>query len=157
LFKIYDLEHCVRKYTDNSSKCFSGILRTEVKLTKAKAIGKYTDSESTTCKIAELWKKSQEVFMDTFVKIVPFGDFYKKDAAVEIICKNVTDLKSQRQMLWLVELIPAKKSLLLAQKALGYRKIKCIMELFAEINLSPVTISKRCSVKWLEGVYSFFV
>ena len=29
--------------------------------------------------------------MDTFIQIIPFGDFYKKDKAVEIIRKEVVE------------------------------------------------------------------
>ena len=48
-------------------------------------------------------------------------------------------------MLKLIDLIPEKKSLLLAQKALNSRKVYDVMEGFAKIGVSPVTISKRCS------------
>ena len=61
----------------------------------------------------------------------------------------------RRRMLRLVALIPEKKSLLLAQKALNYRKIDDVMETFAKINVSPITISKRHDVKHLKCLYSY--
>ena len=85
--------------------------------------------------------------------VVPFGDFYKKDRAVEIIRENVAYLKTRRRMLRLVALIPEKKSLLLAQKALNYRRIDEVMEAFSDIEVSPVTISKRHNIKKLDNLY----
>lgn len=157
LFKIYDLKRFVQNRTEYTGKSFGGILRAEVQLTKAKAISEYTDSTDTEGQIADIWKKSQNVFMETFVKIVPFGDFCKKDTAIDIICQKINDLKLRRRMIGLVDLIPEKKSLLLAQKALNYRKIEYVTETFAKINLSPVTIGKRCNVKRLECLYSYLV
>ncbi|MCM1329145.1 MAG: hypothetical protein NC253_06850 [Ruminococcus sp.] len=157
LFKIYDLERFVQTNTEDNGKRFGGILRTEVQLTKAKAVSEYTDSTDITGQIADIWEKSRDVFMETFVKIVPFGDFCKKETATDIICQNITDLKLRRRMLWLVDLIPEKKSLLLAQKALNYRNVEYVMETFAKINLSPVTIGKRGNVGKLECLYSYLL
>jgi len=47
------------------------------------------------------------------MRIVPFGNFYKKDKAKEIIRARVQDSTVGRKMLWLVRLVPEKKSLLL--------------------------------------------
>ena len=93
--------------------------------------------------------------METFMRVVPFGDFYKKEEAVEIVRKEVENRKLRFKMLHLLVLIPEKKSLLLAQKALKCRRIEEIMDQFATINLSPVTISKRQDVKHLESLYRF--
>ena len=60
-------------------------------------------------------------------------------------------------MLRLIELIPKKKSLYLAQKEMNDRNIDKIMEMFAEINVSPVTISKRHKVDFLESLYSYLL
>ena len=74
---------------------------------------------------------------------------------MEIIKREVADRTIRRRMLRLVELIPEKKSLLLAQKALDYRRIDEVMELFETIDLSPVTISKRHDVKKLDNLYNY--
>lgn len=58
-------------------------------------------------------------------------------------------------MLRLLALIPEKKSLYLAQKAMNCRNVEKVMEGFAKINLSPVTISKRHDVKHLENLYLY--
>ena len=58
-------------------------------------------------------------------------------------------------MLRLVELIPEKKSLLLAQKALNYRRIDDVMDMFAAIDLSPAIISKRQDIKKLDNLYKY--
>lgn len=157
LFKIYDLEHRLQHCTESRNKFFDGVLRTEIQLTKAKAISKYTESTDTEGQIADIWEKNQYIFMETFVKIVPFGDYYKKDTAIDIICKKINDLKLRRRMIKLVGLIAEKKSMLLAQKSLNYRKPEYVMEAFAKINLSPVTISKRCTFKKLECLYSYLI
>ena len=60
-------------------------------------------------------------------------------------------------MLRLVELIPKKKSLYLAQKAMECRNMEKVVEAFAKINLSPVTIGKRHGVKYLKNVYAYIV
>ena len=56
-------------------------------------------------------------------------------------------------MLRLLALIPEKKSLYLAQKAMNCRDIEKVMEGFAKINLSPITINKRYGVKYLKNLY----
>jgi hypothetical protein len=132
-----------------------GILRAEVRLTKPKAIREYTNKSSISKQIADLHDNRQQVFLDTFLRIVPFGDFYKKDKAEELIRTKVKDATIRRKMMWLVELIPDKKSLLLAQKALNYRRIDKVMKAFFEIEVAPVTISKRHDIKKLDNLYEY--
>ena len=87
--------------------------------------------------------------------VVPFGHFYKKHEAVGIICKEITDAKTRRRMLNLISLVTEKKSLLLAQKNLSYRRLGEVMSAFAYIEVSPVTISKRHDVEMLNNIYKF--
>lgn len=89
--------------------------------------------------------------------IIPFGDFYKKDKAAEVIRKEVADSIMRRRMLRLLALIPTKKSLHLAQKAMNCRNVEKIMGSFTKINLSPVTISKRHNTKYLENFYTYLL
>ena len=165
-FMIYDLESLLKAQSKEAnsetgkelkrlSKQAEGLLRTEVKLTEPKAIRDYTGATSTSAQIADLSGKIQKIFLDTFMRVVPFGDFYKKDKAVEIIRSKVSDMKIRRRMLRLVTLIPEKKSLLLAQKTLNYRRIDDVMEAFTNIELSPVTISKRHDIKKLDNLYKY--
>lgn len=164
-FLIYDLTGAiVERHADASQKKLKsiiekseGILRAEVRLTKPKAIRAYTDETDVAGQIAELTKNSQDIFLDIFTRIVPFGDFHKKEAAIEIIQKEVKDTILRRRMLHLVALIPEKKSLLLAQKALNYRRIDDVMEAFAKINVSLITISKRHDIKHLKCLYSYLI
>jgi hypothetical protein len=166
-FLLYDLEDAVigqlsgadagRKKIESASMQTKGVLRAEVKLTKPKAIRKYTSTTNVPGQIAELIKNSTDVFMDTFTRVVPFGDFYKMDAAVEVIRSEVKNSIMRRKMLRLLALIPEKKSLHLAQKALNCRDVEKVMMVFTKINLSPVTISKRHGVKHLENLYSYFL
>ncbi len=89
------------------------------------------------------------------MRIIPFGAFYKKAEAVEIVRKRVKDSTLKRKMLYLLQLIPEKKSLLLAQKTLNYRKIEEVMDEFASLDLACVTLSKRHDIKHLENLYSY--
>ncbi len=163
-FLMYDLERLLtvqlktsdteRKKLKLAAEESKGILRAEVRLTKPGAISAYTDESLTTSQIAELSKKSAEIFMDVFAAIIPFGDFYKLDKAIEIVRKEVKDNTLKRRMLHLLTLIPEKRSLLLAQKALNFRRLDEVMQSFAEIDLSPVTLSRRHEVKHLENLYT---
>ena len=166
-FLLYDLEAATvgqlrnadagRKQLQSASMQTKGILRAEVKLTKPKAVREYVDATDVASQITKVMKNSTEIFMDTFARIIPFGDFHKMDAAVEIVRSEVKDITIRRKMLRLLALIPDKKSLHLAQKAMNCRDVEKVMETFARIDLSPVTISKRHEAKHLENLYSFFL
>lgn len=162
-FLLYDLEMAVmRQYKSRDAdwkklRPIKGILRAEVRLMKPKAIRTYTDADDISGQIVGMLKDCKNIFMDTFAQIIPFGDFYKKDKATEIIRKEVDDSIMRRRMIRLLVLIPEKKSLHLAQKAMNCRNVEKIMDSFAKINLSPVTISKRHDVKYLENLYAYFL
>lgn len=166
-FLIYNLENYVAqrlRKTDIDQKKIKavikeseGILRVEIKLTKAKVIRTYTKTSDALGQVAELIENRQDVFLGTFTRIIPFGNFYKKDKAVEIIRRNVEDSTLRSKMLRLVALIPEKKSLYLAQKTMECRNIEKIMDAFAKINVSPVTISKRQDTKYLENIYEYLL
>jgi hypothetical protein len=89
------------------------------------------------------------------LRIIPFGNFYKKDKAEEIIRTKIKDATIGRRMLWLIGLVPEKKSLLLAQKALNYRRIDKVMKAFFDIEVAPITISKRHYIKKLDNLYNY--
>jgi len=164
-FMLFDLEGFFRerlkeadsecKELKSMAKNSAGLLRAEVRLIKSTAIRACADETLTTDQISMLCCKGQKIFLEVFQRIVPFGDFYKKHTAMEIIRKEITDAKTRRRMLRLVALVPEKKSLLLAQKALNYRKVDDVMEALAGIEVSPVTISKRNDVKHLKNLYAF--
>ncbi len=164
-FAIYNLKELLVNYFRKSEisykkqKCIiedsKNILRTEIRLTKQKTIRAYTNQIDDSNQVATLLEKNWEIFLDIFTQIIPFGDFYKKNTAIEIIQREIKDTLLKRRMLRLITLIPEKKSLLLAQKALNYRRIDDIMKAFEKINLSPITISKRQDVKYLENLYFY--
>lgn len=54
-------------------------------------------------------------------------------------------------------LITEKKPLCFAQKSMNCRNIEKVMDAFTKINLSPVTISKRQDVKYLENLYVYLL
>ena len=164
-FSIYDLEGILREQLGevNSDRKklklladkAEGILRVEVILTESKAIRTYTDETVVSRQINDLQKENQRIFLDTFMRIIPFGDFYKKNEAVELIMREITERMLKRRMVRLLELVPEKKSLLLAQKALNYRRVDDVMKAFANVELSPVTISKRHNVRKLNNLYKY--
>lgn len=166
-FLIYDLMGLLtsqdRKTGTNHKKLkpvmkkSEGVLRAEVRLTQQKTVRHYTNETDTSKQLADILENSREIFLATFVRVVPFGAFHKKDTAIEIIQREVKNMKVRRRMLRLVALVPEKKSLLLAQKALNYRRIDDVMETFAKINVSPITISKRHKVDFLESLYSYLL
>ena len=151
---VVDSEYKRKEMKERLDKA-KGVLRLEVKLTTQKAIRRYTNESDTVKRIIDLCNNSTEIFLDTFIRVVPFGDFHKKDNVVKIIEESVSNKHLKRKMLHLLELIPKKKSLYLAQKALADRNIEKIMKMFAELNVSPVTLSKRHDVKHLSNLYAF--
>jgi len=163
-FQLYDLEAVLEEQANEDyfsigqktipEDC-EGLLRAEVVLTKPKAIRGYTNKSSTSKQIADLLDSRQQIFLDTFMRIVPFGNFYKKNKSEEIIRSKVKDATIRRKMLWLVGLVPEKKSLLLAQKALNYRRIDKVMKAFFDIEVAPITISKRHGIKKLDNLYNY--
>lgn len=166
-FMIYDLEGLYeRKLNENNIgrknfktaiKESKGTLRAEVRLTKTKTVQIYADKEDISVQIITLSEKCQDIFLETFVRIIPYGDFYKKGEVEEKIRAEIKDVRLRRRMLRLVALIPEKKSVYLAQKAMNCRNMEKVMKAFAKINLSPVTISKRQDVKFLKNVYEYLV
>lgn len=168
MFLAYSLEAAISEHYGNMGissqkamvavKGTEGILRLEVRLDKPKAIRIYIEDADTAGGMKELLEKRQNIFLDVFRQVIPFGDFYKKDKTMEIIQKEVRDRVLRRKMMRLITLIPEKKSLYLAQKAMSCsRDMDKIMEGFAKINLSPVTISKRQEVKWLKNIYVYIL
>lgn len=133
----------------------SGVLRSEVRLTTPKTICAYGGKSNVSSQILALLGKSEEIFLSAFVQVIPYGDFYRKKDADELVRQRVKDLPLRRKMLRLIGLIPEKKSLLLAQKAMSYREPNKLLIAFADIGVSPVTISKRADVKYLPSLYSY--
>lgn len=166
-FLVYDLEDLFisklgrkdlgKKKLKSITEETRGILRTEVRLMKPNAIKNYIDATDISEQIKKLMKDCQDIFMETFARIIPFGNFYKKDKAVEIIHRDIKDSIMRRKMLQLLTLIPEKKSLYLAQKTMNCRNMEKIIDSFAKINLSPITISKRQDVKYLRNLYLYFL
>lgn len=150
-FTAYDKEGQSKK------KEAKGILRVEVRLMKPKSISKYTDETVTAKQIKKLAPNSRTIFLDYFANIVPCGNYYKKKEAIRLIEDNISKQKHREKMIRLIELVPKKKSLYLAQKEMNDRNIDKIMTRFAEVNVSPVTISKRQKVNFLESLYSYLL
>lgn len=116
-FTAYDKEE------QSKQKEAKGILCVEVRLKKQKSISKYTDETVTAKQIKKLAANSRNIFLDFFADIVPCGDYYKKKEAVKLVEDNISKPKHREKMLQLLERIPKKKSLYLAQKEMNDRNI----------------------------------
>jgi hypothetical protein len=155
--KRLDDDGSERKYLKELAKISEGILRAEVRLVKANAIRACTDSYHLSEQIAAIFGKGQKIFGEVFTHIIPYGDIHKKDKALEIVKDKVVKNKLKWRMMRLVGLVPEKKSLLLAQKGLSYQHIDELMAEFAELGLSPVTLSRRHDVKSLKNIYDYLL
>jgi len=143
-FRIHALKHEKR------------LLRVEIRLVKKATIQAYSSNETDTAEqIRALAEGSEHILMDSFQHIIPPGDYYKKDRATKLVIERVSDMKLRRRMLRLLTLVKEKKSIHLAIKALNYRRCNDILASFAEIDVSPVTISKRRDAKKLDSLYGY--
>lgn len=162
-FTIYDKEADLKdKGKKEKAKKAEGILRAEVRLKKRKAVlealREFDDPDTLTTEeqITLVSKKCKQIFGATFVAIVPFGDYYKLKDAEQIVGTANLSAKRKDKMLRLLKLVPEKKSLYLAFKALNVRNRDNILVWFAELNVSPITISKREDLKYLKNLYYYF-
>jgi len=155
-FAAYDKEAEAKREKAKREEA-KGILRVEVRIKNSKAIRRYTKETVTSKQLKSLVFDSKDIFLETFTSIVPFGDYYKKKEAVKIIEENIPKRKHREKMLRLIELIPEKKSLYLAQKEMNDRNIDRVMEMFINLYLSPVTISKRHKMKTMKSLYWYLL
>ena len=160
IFMVYDLRSVLEKQLGKEAVPFLNrardVLRVEIRLTSARAVRTTCGKDEVEEQLLFLYEHSREIFMGVFRKIIPYGDNYKKGTAVEIIRREVRDPRLRRRMLRLLDLIPEKKSLFQAQKAMQCRKMGEVMDAFAKIGLSPVTISKRDTVQCNKNLYLYF-
>ena len=66
-----------RKRLKGLIKESEGILRTEVRLAKTKAVRVYAGEKDIFRQIINLSEKCQDIFLEIFVKITPLYNFYK--------------------------------------------------------------------------------
>ena len=161
-FTLYDKAADLRdKGKKEKAKKAEGILRAEVRLKKRKAVQAAMrefdnpDYLTTEEQIALVSKNCRQIFLDTFAAIVPYGDFYKLKEAEQLI--NISDLKTKRKdkMMKVLKLVPRKKSLYLAFKEAKVRDKYEMLRWFAQLNVSPITISKREGLKHLKNLYDY--
>ena len=162
-FMIYSLESVIKKINkDDRERKYKAedvraVLRIEVSLDQSKVVNSYTEETETIEAMKELLERDK-IFLEIMKHIIPYGDYYKKETAMELLHMEVKDKVLRRKMLRLMVLIPEKKSLHLAQKTMScQRDMNKILEEFTRINLSPITLAKRQDVKWLKNLYSYIV
>lgn len=113
------------------------------------------DSLTTEEQIALVSKKCKQIFLATFVAIVPYGDFYKLKDAEQLISTSNLKAKRKDKMLKVLRLVPKKKSLYFAFKESQIRDKNEVLSWFAQLNVSPITISKREGPKHLKNLYDY--
>ena len=161
-FTIYDKEADLKERgKKEKARKAAGILRAEVRLKKRKVVQAAMrefdnpDALTTEEQIALVSKKSKEIFGITFAHIVPYGDSYKLKDAEQLVKTSGLKAKGKDKMLRLLRLVPKKKSLYLAFKELDVRDKDAMLGWFAELNVSPITISKREDVSHLKNIYKY--
>ena len=97
-FTAYD------KWNQTNRKKGKGVLRAEVRLKKRKAIHKYTKETDTAGQIKELSRQCEKIFMKTFQRIVPPGNYYTMKEAVKRVAVGVSKQKQRDKMLKIHEL-----------------------------------------------------
>lgn len=163
-FTIYDKKADLdKKGKEKKAKKAKGILRVEVRLKKRKAIEKaisnYSNKDdlSTENQIKLVSQKSSEIFMNNFVAIIPYGNFYQLKDAEDLVKSSNLKKHQKNKMLCLLRLIPEKKSIYLALKELNIRNPDNVIKWFAKLNVSPITISKREKISFIENIYDYLV
>ena len=134
-----------------------GILRAEVQLRKSKAVCRNTKTTDPEKQIIEVAEKAEKIFLRVFAAVIPYGAFLKQRDAVRLIQAKVSDVRLREKMWRLVALIPTKKSLFGALKAAGCRNTHGLLDAFADIDLSPITISKRHHCPQLANIYDLIL
>ncbi len=162
-FTAYDKEADFKKAGKrNKAEKAKGILRIEVRLITRKSVKKVLETFTTD---QSLWTEeefqllaehSTEIFWSRMAQIVPFGDFYRLKEAEQRILDSDLKQKKKEKMLCLIRLIAKRKSLYQALKEVNVRKSEEILLWFAKINVSPITISAREEIDFLENLYSYF-
>jgi hypothetical protein len=159
--RSFDLTHAggiefsaYNKLKQSKQNRAKNILRIEVRLKKRKVIRKHTKKAETAERIKDLAKQSEAIFMDTFRKIVPRGDYYTMAQAEKRIADGVPYRKQREKMMCLLELT-RKKSLHIALKETSEKNHERVIAKFAEIDVSPITLKKKYGVKFLMSLYKF--
>lgn len=161
-FTIYDKEADLKeKGKKEKARKAEGILRAEVRLKKRKAVQEALcqfgnpDTLTTEEQIALVSKKCKQIFGRTFAGIVPYGNSYRLKDAEQIVSASNLKAKRKDKMLRLMRLVPKKKSLYLAFKELNVRNKDDVLVWFAELNVSPITVSKREDLSSLKNIYDY--
>lgn len=162
VFTVYDKEADLKdKGKKEKAKKAEGILRAEIRLKKRKAVRaamrefNNPDVLTTEEQITLVSKNCKQIFGTTFTAIVPYGDFYKLKDAEQLVGGSNLKVKRKDKMLRLLRLVPEKKSLHLAFKELNVRDKDAVLIWFAELNISPITISKREDISRLKNLYDY--
>lgn len=162
-FTVYDKEaDLIEQNKFELAKKANGILRIEIRLMKRpaiiKALSDYTKDNALTAEeeFTTLALNCKKIFYKWLIKIIPYGDFYSLKDAESLIIKSDFKKTKKEKMLQLINLIPTKKSLYLANKELHIRNIDALLLYFAELNVSPITISKNKKITFLPNLYDYF-
>lgn len=159
-FTAYDKEADLRKKgKDKRADKATGVLRLEVRLKKRKTVRMILHdltrgaSLTTEEQIKVMAANSTHIFMSYLVGILPDGGFYKLKEAEHLLRASTVKERRKEKMLQLLRLIPEKKSLYLAFRALNIKDKSKVLLWFSELQVSPLTIGKREKVNYLPSLY----
>lgn len=161
-FSVYDKEADLKSKgkADKTQKA-KGILRVEIRLGTKKslqqALSIFTDCTDLTTEeqFVLLASNSREIFGIWLAKILPYGNFYHLKDAEDIIYASDFNQKRKEKMIQILRLTPKKKSLYQAMKELKIRDSNEVLLWFAELNVSPITISRREKADFFKNLYEF--
>ena len=161
-FSIYDKEaDLISRQKHDLAKKAKGILRAEVRLSKRPVIEttlEYLNTHTNLTTEEEftiLTLNCIPIFLKWFGYIVPCGDFHTLKKALTIVENSDLKKPKKKKMTNLLNLIPEKKSLYLAEKELNAKNMDEIRNCFVNLNLSPITISKDKKISYLPNLYQY--
>lgn len=158
---VYNKKHQLEDALGIPADEYKNILRIEFRLKKQSTINKYVDDTlSNTGKILSLIENSKDIIKTVLPKLLPGGDYYKLDKAIDIVYELEKDTRLRRTMEQFLRLTAEKhglKSARAAMKSVGItdRYITRLLKSFEEIEVNPVALKKNSKQKFLPSLYRY--
>lgn len=158
---VYNKKHQLEDALGIPADEYKNILRIEFRLKKQSTINKYVDDTlSNTGKILSLIENGKDIIKTVLPKLLPGGDYYKLDKAIDIVYELEKDTRLRRTMEQFLRLTAEKhglKSARAAMKSVGItdRYITRLLKSFEEIEVNPVALKKNSKQKFLPSLYRY--
>lgn len=107
-----------------------------------------------------LIENSKDIIKTVLPKLLPGGDYYKLDKAIDAVYELEKDSRLRRTMEQFLRLTAEKhglKSARAAMKSVGItdRYITKVLKAFEEIEVNPVALKKNSKQKFLPSLYRY--